>query len=60
MEKDLTGNMLAMSQHCALVPKKASGILGCIEKIMAGRSSGVILSLCSAPVKSHLEYCVQF
>ena len=34
-EKDLTvlkDNRLTMSQQCALVAKKASGILGCINK----------------------------
>mgnify|MGYP001858528900 CR=1 FL=1 len=32
-----------MSQQCALVAKKASGILGCITKSMASRTTEVIL-----------------
>ena len=49
-EKDLgalVNNRLAMSQHYALVAKKASGILGCIKKGVASRSREVIFSLCS-------------
>jgi len=48
----LVDDKLTMSQQCALVAKKASGLLEYTKKSVASRSRQVLLSLCPSEASS--------
>jgi len=61
-EKDLgvlVDENLEMSRQCVLTTQKANCSLGCIKRSVAKGLREVILSLCSALVRPHLESRIQ-
>jgi len=51
----LMNSKVTMSQHYALVAKKANGILGHTRRGMVSRSKEVLLPLYSVLVRTHLK-----
>lgn len=56
----LVDTELNMSWQHALSTKKAIGLLGCLMRSIASMYREVILPLCSALLRLHLEFWVQF
>ena len=62
MERDLgvlVNGKWNMSQQRALAAKRANHVLGCIKHSVASRSGEMVVPLCSALVRPHLQCCVQ-
>ena len=51
---------LHVSRQCAIAAQNANCILGCIKRSVTNRAREGILPLCSALLRPHLQYCVQF
>ncbi|OWK58388.1 N-acetyllactosaminide beta-1,6-N-acetylglucosaminyl-transferase [Lonchura striata] len=51
--------LLSMTQQCVPAAQKAKCVLGCIQSSVASRLGEVILPLCPALVRPHLQCCMQ-
>ena len=56
----LVDGRLNMRWQCALAAQKGNHIQACNKRSMTSRSREVILSLYSALMRHHLDYCVQY
>jgi len=56
----LVDSKLNMNLQCALAGKKANSVQDCINSSKANILEGVIIFLCSALLRWHAEYCLQF
>ena len=62
-ERDLrvwVDGMLNMSQECALTAKRTNRVLGYITHSVDNQSREVIVPVCTALLRPHFKYCVQF
>jgi len=55
----LGDDRVTMSQQRALGAKEADGILGCFKRSVGSRAREVLLPLCSALGRPHLQCCAQ-
>jgi len=55
----LVDEKLDMRHQCALAAQNANCVPGCFKRSVASSSREVILPLCSAQVRPHLESCIQ-
>ena len=55
----LVDEKLNMTRHCVFAAQKANCILGCIKRNVTSRLREVILPLCSALMRPHLQCCLQ-
>jgi len=55
----LMNEKVDMSHQCVLAAQRANHILGCIKRTVASRLREVVLPLCSALMRPHLEPYVQ-
>ena len=47
------------TKQCAEAAKRSNMVLGMIMRAMVSREKSIILKLCKALVRPHLEYCIQ-